>query len=1257
MKKINIIKKSEDVQNILEKTIEYENFKKLNIFTHNSYYDDFLYMIDKYNNNVTLFSNIISTRFQDVLDYIIPVLATEGDTKHTVNIKPKKIIYAIIRRNLIGGENMWQTIGVPKEKLSKIRGIKIPYEKKSDKNVTIYQNVSTKFSLEDNINFLDIINTGMYNIYDIELDNTYVIDNLIKHGLKLIGLKENIFIFSGDSMDSISELILNFKMSMIMIRNNSTIPVYVYYNNKINDIIEYNKLEYTLNTEILNYPKSVITFNDIQKKIDSISLNKMLIINDFSFNLSLFFYNLFDSYYGSLFFGDVYLNNLLNMLSVKKNDYDSKLKQLSIKYKELLKITTLNYISKKNFNEDSDDISNNQRKILFTLYEKYINDMNKDNVDKVPKNVYDIVDEYKNVILNYDMINYDKLTEIYNKLTSICNLELNGNDYIKYDTVIGDKTNNYQVICPHLLLKGKYYLESKTREDILNHDDKIKEIYGLKSNDLNYFCKICGEVIFQDLLINETMQGLQRETNIDIIMESSDEDTLDHIIITRIISVVQDSVKFSFNINTNTFYKTISLMIENIIIKINIHIQESKVDTKKDKENKINLFLVFYIYSALIFMIINDKSNTFYFDGLPLTSADKEQDKSKKTISIMLNFCIGKIMSSTYYSSIINNLGYSKENIAALFFSSFNELKNINYNISEFEVMKKKQPYYFYFINDTIINFFSLMCLKINENIYKYIPNAKYILEPKDEIKKFDILEDIKIIEKEKFVKTKYDDIIYDAFKLSFELLVNKYYNEFSVNCIDSPSIKNHLKNILIHNKKILDYIFGRKLKFRIPFFDYKKRDKKIYTHNTGDIYDENGFLHNYKIYIYKSKKDDKTIEIHIDDIKNWIKKKEYNKLNELNKNFTNIDKKCIICNKLRSSKGEEFNIQNILKNKLEISSFYAYFENRCPKGRLHEFEKEICKKCGLSRNDFKKKYHTIKDEYYIKYKEEYNKLRLIGEKLIVEEYINKNKKYELIFIDKHDRKSIKIDINNDDVIYLSKNLSVPYNVLINIGLYDGYKYIEIKNNEKNPQKYLSIDEKYFAIDKLRNYVLMLRILLVYLNSDQKGRNVNIIVDKFVTKFGKKYDIRLVTIKNVLLNFFKEEYEIDTNDLKTYLPFLINKLFSTLRFIYDNIENKDLSNIFTKFLVDYIVDCEIMYCKPLANAAKLSAKDSEYDLRSVDDDDYEQNNENESKQESGDFLDEQEADDLFSAKLDVYQEKDDMDDEADINETAADREL
>ena len=364
----------------------------------------------------------------------------------------------------------------------------------------------------------------------------------------------------------------------------------------------------------------------------------------------------------------------------------------------------------------------------------------------------------------------------------------------------------------------------------------------------------------------------------------------------------------------------------------------------------------------------------------------------------------------------------------------------------------------------------------------------------------------------------------------------------------------------------------------------------------------------NHKIgsYIYSDGK--KEYEFTQKEIVGWLEKRNEEKLN-LYDNLKLVDEKCERCKNLirniKSSDKNDESLSVVFKKIDDILAFYQYFETRCPKNNLHEFQNNTCSKCGM-QTDYVKKNN---EEYYSKYLSVFNQIQLKKQSIAINslnliKQENENKYKE----ERENKVEYKYSLKN--TAEWSQITETKYNIIANIGLFEGYKYEDIENSKVNPSKNDNITSN--RAIKLKGYIYdLLRKYNVVLGHDK-------IVDlpleiKELLDSQKKIEIKNLQESLPKLDDFNELDNKYKNKLSLtdYINFLQEYLASIIVRISKESESKYkiLSSGLVKYFTNIILSNEKLFSVPeyiLANKVDISTleDESDQDVNGVSEDEW-----------------------------------------------------
>ena len=219
-------------------------------------------------------------------------------------------------------------------------------------------------------------------------------------------------------------------------------------------------------------------------------------------------------------------------------------------------------------------------------------------------------------------------------------------------------------------------------------------------------------------------------------------------------------------------------------------------------------------------------------------------------------------------------------------------------------------------------------------------------------------------------------------------------------------------------------------------------------------LYDENGDRHVWKIFYYEQE-DGTVVQVKYGDVKS-TKEKAASPLKL-------VDRGCTVCgikfSETHTISGDK--IKKALKTVQDISSFFVYYETRCPAHKgLHEWVKDTCKFCKVNVGVFKnptvknadaKKYY---DSFAAKFDEESKKIQTIdlnvehGDNVLVE------------------RKTFKFeDLDYTVIVEVAKLGGVDPNVIEAFSDMSGRTYEEVVAGKKKSPPPTFINDKILILD------------------------------------------------------------------------------------------------------------------------------------------------------------------------------------------------
>ncbi len=886
----------------------------------------------------------------------------------------------------------------------------------------------------------------------------------------------------------------------------------------------------------------------------------------------------------------------------------------------------------------------------------------KSNLYALSKKEQDMVDiEYVKMIANkaiqpeelkmvYDLyaaIDHDdndlietSLQSISKNLNKAKKYDLKNFMYIKKinDFLLNEKGQN--LICPHVVDKARLVMEkySNILEKSKKIRDTLKEQYSSLDITNAFFCKICGEMLFEaDNSEDITESEKEGYTN------QNSANPLYVTIYREIVYIVSTFISFSSPsvMNLQSIVRNISDLIKGEIGKIESNLFKIKTAISENISLTLNIYIYIYTFAALCQLIYTNQNimefkKTFVRKGgnksekSPFLVYGAKEKKSKYAGKTSTNVTSAKIKKSEQNVAEGERSVASPDKGAAI----TEQLKERSKNIKKNKVDLQK------IINDA---------LYIIKNIkYSEIHKSEFVTN--DSIKSLFLIAYRWVININ-YVAVSYSNISYFVQNDAVQYVIYGY-NQMArkKHAPLMPNFYSHLFPSLLRDKnheffKRFPLVFGR----NYDTVNKELIDKDISVYSTLTMistWNDNKYTNDsFKMFLEYMKEelflevptDNKKLDefyakyAHLADLekkkRKAIKKRFLRPLVSY-KNIEYPDSKFIygcICNDADliyqkiDAKGqpygekkqftaseiqkwlqdkeykqvEEFKKWELIerkckdckKNKISnIEIFYKYYENSCPVSELHEFSADKCVKCGLTKDQLK----THDKAYYDKYSAVYVKTRQIERNLINEElkkYTERSKAQKNI----KDETFPKWELTVQKINEFKKLISISENEFNNIGLYEKQEYQSIKDGKLN-MKEISEDEFIKRNNHLYEYYLyIIRNYNIIRNSETiiiPPPQLSDLLTKFPTKnlhlcprinddFLKKYKYYKKTLKGIELS-----------------NFLLSYISSTLLTIYDHfkkINREEMGMYFIKLLIGNIMNAEKKLTSFTVRKSKYSA--------------------------------------------------------------------
>jgi hypothetical protein len=499
----------------------------------------------------------------------------------------------------------------------------------------------------------------------------------------------------------------------------------------------------------------------------------------------------------------------------------------------------------------------------------------------------------------------------------------------------------------------------------------------------------------------------------------------------------------------------------------------------------------------------------------------------------------------------------------------------------------------------------------------------------------------------------------YESFKSMMEYIKLKLYNKDAVPL--SSSIKDHMDKYKI--LKIMEHNFyeQQKLARLRPFNNIEIHENLALVMNNfkpsnihiEKYYDNNGIPHKFDIYVFQTSNAKGALigtkkEYTKKDVIQWLGAQDMKKFKEFKYMFI-VDERCSVCKTLRSQVKNK-TVTKALEKLSNVKVFYQYYENRCPKGELHDFvinknskKDNYCKKCGLTENIFADK----NTQYYNKYVSVYYKEQTKVIELSKNDLDDINKK----IIVKHDKTKFPAwKVNNASILELSRTFKIKYNILINLGLSTNIKYKLIETEKINPSS--SVNNEQLLIRNVYLFGYYLNVVRKYY-----------LIKHYDTISFIPFDLKNIMSKNKTRDLNKKLPDVDKNTILQYnyykehesrvnlANFLLHSISRTLLTMYKNMKNAQMDSIahdLIMYMIDSLIKSEKALSEPdvskfVIQSFKADGVNS-FDALDVgdDDDNYGNVSDVESVGDINDMVDEDPDDQFSTGNMDVEGNEENM---------------
>ncbi|VVB70633.1 Uncharacterised protein [uncultured archaeon] len=289
------------------------------------------------------------------------------------------------------------------------------------------------------------------------------------------------------------------------------------------------------------------------------------------------------------------------------------------------------------------------------------------------------------------------------------------------------------------------------------------------------------------------------------------------------------------------------------------------------------------------------------------------------------------------------------------------------------------------------------------------------------------------------------------------------------------------------------------------------------------------------------------------------------------------VDWRCKVCKILKSkvSKLDVNQVDKMLKIKLKLNSLLDFFDERCPKGDLHEISKDVCSKCGFKKNMNRDEKLAYFDKYVKEY-ESLNKPEVVEPSTFEPEPIDEKLKLDVL--------NFKLDLTN--VLKISELADVKPIMLEFLPEYEGKIYDNIVSGSyiSEPIK----DKSDFRILRMKTIVRMMisdyNVVKFYSNNSEPSKQLQ---DFIENKLGIKDTSSLSQLPDIYDTFDKKSnYFVNYNVIEHNnfcLQFMCDKLL--------NIKQSSIGEL-AKLEILKLIASQKLLCKPKAKSQAFESLDA-----------------------------------------------------------------
>jgi hypothetical protein len=653
----------------------------------------------------------------------------------------------------------------------------------------------------------------------------------------------------------------------------------------------------------------------------------------------------------------------------------------------------------------------------------------------------------------------------------------------------------FDIVCPHIRefteldFAGKQYGEIKAK--LTKYIDKavVKD---------QYYCKICGEMISSLEAFGEISQTRDPASMMNEDLKN---------FMWGEIAILTKYLKFGTLINVPQLITAIRDACYPYIFEIEKQILKSKTNSAEEIKAKKRLFITIYAFAYMIHLILSNRgrggAELSFKNFTPKNSKSAIVDMIKHVLEIIIlsrNVIIREIPGIT--GDIIKNklieayksmqsagaqvITYSGEAEDLLTTLMLDPVYKYLYTINILDdILSGRKPSKSKFdIVDRVDEIMGEPVAKLERanDIFARIKLPK--LDNRWNLKAFDDLKPMvhgrAIINGKSIYAEAYRGYAARSFEVFSETLKKRLYNEsmyidVSVGGKGDPNApmdvrfrppheKHHAEFLKLQEKEIMLMKY-RQMEAAKNWTWLQGKNSRRWTRppvTLGRLFDEDGNTHVWNIYIVEKTADGKLTRVE-------IKTADIAKSTEAGTKFTDTitDKKCSGCGVLWSQADtlDEAKIQESLDARHSISNFFRFYENRCPKGGLHDFgEGDKCSKCLIGSSYILNPTAKESLNYYREFRNVYTREReefAIGEIALVSVPAK-----PVPDVSKYDTDYSKWTFNFNLILDLANKLKINHRLISAFGAVEKQEYAEVQSGVYiPPEAEYRYDTRVYVVD------------------------------------------------------------------------------------------------------------------------------------------------------------------------------------------------